>query len=290
MKLANVVALVAAVSVQSATTTYEGYSFEAQVTSKGKKIREHSVNGRPTMYVQEGAEYSVELYNPLPVRVGVALSLDGLNSIDGKRTKPAQAAKWIIEPYSSVTVRGWQTGSSKLRRFVFTRQKDTYAQWKQQVDKTDYVRNLGVIGVAWFWSSDELRRALEPPRPYVTQEYEYDDRAMKSRDALAGGASSTHSDEQQAPSRARSAAPSVPAEKKQEKAGTGMGKQERNDVTRVEFTFDTGMYSGSDVLAIYYEFAKKRAQPTPFEDDEDGYAPDMHSDTPERQLPPSFGR
>jgi len=257
----------AATLSQAATKRYRGYTFEAYaVKESGRRITEQRANGRPTLYVRDGDEYSVVLRNPLPVRVGVALSIDGLNSIDGERTKAGDASKWIIEPNSSLTIRGWQTGSSKLRRFVFTHSDDSYADWKEKRDRTDYTRNLGVIGVAWFWSSQELDYVLNPPQPFVTSR---DQDYSLRREAESAGAA------------AKSApAPACESMRSDDRAGTGMGSNERNDVERVDFEFDTGMYSSGDVLAIYYEFARQRPSPKPFMDkgdDEDGFAPDMHS-------------
>ncbi len=274
-------AIVLALSVNAATTRFGGYTFEAYaVTASAKRMSESRESGRPTLYVNEGEEYSIVLRNPLPVRVGVALTVDGLNSIDGERNTPSKASKWILEPHSSITIRGWQTGLSKSRRFVFTNKSESYAEWKEDRDRTDYTRNLGVIGVAWFWSGEELRRTLNPPRPFVSE-----DDVLSYRDARRGKAApapcpSAGAAAESAP-KSRSADHSSVQKREEERAGTGMGRQEHHAVSRVEFEFDTGMYSSGDVLAIYYEFARPRPQPRPFVDEteDEGFAPDMHSRT-----------
>ena len=53
----------------------------------------------------------------------IALSVDGLNSIDAKTTSAREASKWILGPYESITIDGWQTSSSTARRFFFATEK-----------------------------------------------------------------------------------------------------------------------------------------------------------------------
>jgi hypothetical protein len=217
-------------------------------------------NHQTYVQVQEGDEYALVINNPLPVRVAVAVTIDGLNVIDGKRTSPDKAQKWMIDAHSSLALRGWQTGRTSLRRFVFTRIDDSYAQWKGERDRKPYTRNLGVIGVAWFWNSAELDAALRPPMPFVDRF----DECTKGK-SLGGAAQASES---------RSAPSAAPRE---EKAGTGMGHSEVNHVVDVEFRYDAGMYRTRDVLTMYYEFAQNYQYPQPFSDEEDRriFSPEM---------------
>jgi hypothetical protein len=245
-------------SADAASTRFRGYRFESRVISNGySSFPEIGKNGKPCLQVQEGDEYSIVVTNPLPVRMAVAVSIDGLNSIDGKRTSPDNARKWIIEARGSLTLRGWQTDRSSLRRFVFTGQDESYAQWKGEKDGKKYTRNLGVIGVAYFWNRAELEAALHPPIPFA-QKFEECERDK----SLAGAPAS------------RSSADEM--EQKKSKAGTGMGQKETNTVIDVEFKYDTGMYRIADVLTIYYEFASVTPRPLPFIDNgRDNFAPEM---------------
>ncbi|HEX8118395.1 MAG TPA: hypothetical protein VF521_14050, partial [Pyrinomonadaceae bacterium] len=81
-----------------------------------------AIYGRGRRYVEasEGAEYELLVRNPLPVRVAVALSVDGLNTIDARHTSAWDSSKWVIEPYGTIRVSGWQMSSSRARRFYFT--------------------------------------------------------------------------------------------------------------------------------------------------------------------------
>lgn len=253
--IAALLTVIFAGSLYSVTVNFNGYGFNAYVIrSNGRAYREFFDYHRTVLKVRPNEEYSIVVRNPLPVRVAVAVSIDGLNSIDGKRTSLRNARKWIIEPNSSITVSGWQTSMSTLRKFIFTEDSSSFAQWKEDKDGKRYTANLGVIGVAWFWNAQELETVLNPPQPFI------DDR-LSSAEA--------EKNKKDMPSASRS----------ESKAGTGMGSQQQNHVTEVEFDGNAGMFSVRDVLKIYYEFAKEKPLPQPFVDDNDDdghFTPDMN--------------
>jgi len=61
--------------------------------------------GRWYIEAVKGREYAIQLRNPFGVRVAVALSVDGLNTIDARQTSAADARKWVLDPYETVTIR-----------------------------------------------------------------------------------------------------------------------------------------------------------------------------------------
>jgi hypothetical protein len=75
----------------------------------------------------KGAEYELRLVNSLPVRVAVAVSVDGLNIIDARHTTAWDASKWVIHPHGTLTITDWQVGSERARRLYFTTERDAYA-------------------------------------------------------------------------------------------------------------------------------------------------------------------
>lgn len=101
---------------------------------------------RGNIYVEalKGKEYEIRIRNPYPVRVAVALSVDGLNTIDARRTDAGSARKWVLDPYQTITISGWQTSQQEARRFYFTNEKNSYGAWLGQTD------NLGIISAAFF--------------------------------------------------------------------------------------------------------------------------------------------
>ncbi len=101
-------------------------------------------NGRWYVEARKGREYAIRLRNPYGVRVAVALSVDGLNTIDARETTAADARKWVLDPYETVTISGWQTSHLEARRFEFTTEAGSYGQ---ALGKT---ANLGVISAVFF--------------------------------------------------------------------------------------------------------------------------------------------
>src|SRR5207244_1210913 len=61
-----------------------------------------------------------------------------------RHTSAWDAHKWVIEPYGTIYVRGWQMSSENARRFYFTTQRDSYAA------RLGQVANLGVISAVFF--------------------------------------------------------------------------------------------------------------------------------------------
>jgi hypothetical protein len=80
------------------------------------------------LYVEalNGRQYAIRLRNPYPVRVAIALSVDGLNTIDARETSPAAARKWVLGPHQTVVIRGWQVSRTEARRFAFTTEPRSY--------------------------------------------------------------------------------------------------------------------------------------------------------------------
>jgi hypothetical protein len=241
------------------------YAFTVEVTSDDEGIKAESrKNGRPFIAARPEERYSITLHNPLPIRAGVNLTIDGLNSITGEPTSPSKGKKWIIDPYSSVTIRGWQVNNADARRFYFTSKDSSYATWRSNSWGRDLSVNCGVIGAAFFWSDDEMEDWLARNPVYeYTQNYRGDD--TKEKDQISGMMHKSLS--------ANEAQAAPPAAQRQ-KAGTGMGEHESHQVRHVNFDFDTGMYRVDQAVIIYYDFISRPIPPRP-QPFEDRYAPEM---------------
>jgi hypothetical protein len=247
-------------SFMPSTIRYENrtdtYVFKAEIISDNQGIkRESFVNSASFVAAKPEERYAVRLYNPLPVRVAVNLSIDGLNSISGKPSGIADGNKWVIEPHSYVTIRGWQIDADKARRFFFTNKQKSYAAWRSSSLDQDLSANCGVIGAAFFWSSHELEDYFE--QHPISEPCHF--RSMHMKNTAAEAAYAEHADTQ-----ASSA--------ENQKAGTGMGEKESHPTVQVRFDYDKGMYSVDDALLIYYDFVKQK-HPHPFPGTE--YAPEM---------------
>ena len=116
-------------------------------------------DGRVYVEALKGREYAIRLRNPYPVRVAVALSVDGLDTVDARESTAADARKWVLGPYETVTISGWQTSQHEARRFEFTTEARSYGQ---ALGKT---ANLGMISAVFF------KERVAVVRPETTNEY-----------------------------------------------------------------------------------------------------------------------
>ncbi|MEP7117364.1 MAG: hypothetical protein ABI880_07275 [Acidobacteriota bacterium] len=132
---------------------------EVEVVVDGAARPRYRHNGGVYVEALKGQEYAIRLRNPYPVRVAVALSVDGLNTIDARETTAADARKWVLGPYETVTISGWQTNQREARRFEFTTEARSYGQ---ALGKT---ANLGMISAVFF------RERVAIVRPESTNEY-----------------------------------------------------------------------------------------------------------------------
>ena len=102
-------------------------SFQLEVLVDGRPLSEYYSRGDTYVAAWDGAEYELRLRNSSPDRVAVALSVDGLNTIDADRSSAWNGSKWVIDPYQTITISGWQTNTEQARRFYFTTERDSYA-------------------------------------------------------------------------------------------------------------------------------------------------------------------
>ena len=119
-----------------------GYGLTVLVDSAPRP--EYFHNG--TLYVEatRGASYSLRITNPTPYRVAVALSVDGLNTIDARHTDARNATKWVLGPYESTEISGWQVNDRTARSFFFTGERRSYGAALGQTE------NLGVIEAVFY--------------------------------------------------------------------------------------------------------------------------------------------
>jgi len=166
-----------------------------EVLVNGSPLAEYAARGTRYIEAQAGAEYSIRLTNTSGGRIAVALAVDGLNSIDARHTPAREARKWVLDPWESAVISGWQVAGDRARAFFFTTETHSYGAWLGET------RNLGAIEAVVY---REKRRP--PPRwsPPVTPAPapDYDGGAYnRSRDEDDGrGAAKAYPREAPAPS------------------------------------------------------------------------------------------
>jgi hypothetical protein len=229
---AAALALAFAVSLPAAADTRGGY--ELSVLVDGSERPELRKGG--TVYVEalKGRAYALRVTNPLGVRVGVALSVDGLNTIDASHRDAASAVKWVLEPYQTIVLEGWQISSSDARRFVFTGERDSYGAALGKVE------DLGVIEAVFF--PEKVRR----PAPVLPMACDGRDAARSS----VGAPPAPRSKGEGVGGRAE-AEKSASSALSDEYAATGMGDRTRHEVTRIELGLER---TPAARIRIRYEF------------------------------------
>lgn len=222
--LLPVLALAALVALPVAAAERNGYSLTVEVN--GDERPEYAGNGNLYVEAMRGRPYALRITNPMPYRVAVALSVDGLNTIDAKHSDAWSASKWVLDPYESTTIEGWQVSGSTARKFFFTGESRSYGAALGQT------RNLGVIQAVFYREREQVWR-----------EYAMEDRR---RDATSGSPA-PRPQSQRAPSAKQEGAGAT----SDDYAATGMGDRTRHDVTRVAVDLDPAPVAS---ISLRYEF------------------------------------
>src|SRR5436190_17721020 len=194
---------------------------EVDILVDGAPQPRYAHDGRWYVEARKGREYAIRLRNPYAVRVAVALSVDGLNTIDARETTAADARKWVLGPYETVTISGWQTSLLEARRFEFTTEARSYGQ------ALGKAANLGVISAVFF----------KERVPAIMQETSKDER---SRQKPAPPSSAPTEQETASAKRADD-----------EFAATGMGRRTGHAVTQVWLNLED---IPAQTVNIRYEF------------------------------------
>ena len=199
--------------------------FTVEVLIGATPAEEYAARGRTYIEALENAEYQIRIHNPTGARVAVALSVDGLNSIDARHTSAWEAHKWVIGPYGTIHVRGWQMSSENARRFYFTTERDSYAA------RLGQPANLGVISAVFFRERQPI--TVMPVTPAPRPDYEKDERVgppkTGTQDAPSTSGAATRDEAKQ-----RSAYP--PPD--DESAATGIGRTVANGVQWVKMDLE----------------------------------------------------
>jgi hypothetical protein len=217
-----------------------------------------------------GARYAVGLTNKTRERVGVVLTVDGLNAISGQKDTGI-GRMYVLGPWEQTTVRGWRSSLADVRQFTFVDERASYAARAGKANG-----HMGWIEVAVF---RELRPLVARPcwrepscgdRPA--------DRIMepeaRASDGGEDGRTARRDDDR--PDRAAAAPPASEGEaarNRDEKAesrsgelyrpapatplaksfpGTGWGDRTYDPVTVVEFRAEP---SAAERLTLRYEYA-----------------------------------
>ncbi|HTK30905.1 MAG TPA: hypothetical protein VL332_03000 [Candidatus Saccharimonadaceae bacterium] len=183
-----------------------------------------------------GGQYEVRLRNLTGNRIGVLVSVDGLNVVSGNRSNlDRNEAMYVLDPWESTTIRGWRTSLDDVRRFVFVDEERSYASRTGQANG-----DMGWIRVVAFTENVGWGRVKAgyrdsgpaAPMPYTPEEPRAQSDAPQTDGLARRQATESHADE------------SAP--------GTGWGDQSRDPVRRTQFT---AAAVATDEIILRYEYA-----------------------------------
>ncbi len=240
LRFAGVTAI-AALLLPGPARALERVPYELELLVDGVPLETLPARDRTYVEALRGREYSIRLTNRTPERIAVALAVDGLNTIDAKRTPARAAAKWILGPYASVTLDGWQTGPDTARRFFFTTEEESYGAWLGRTE------NLGLISAAVFRERRPVPIPIQRPVPPARKSGSHAAPAGPERESVG---------DRTAP-RAGAAEPGASAPypleslAADELAATGIGREVGHSVRTVPFEAES---SPAAVLELRYEY------------------------------------
>src|SRR5438128_3880895 len=116
-------------------------------------------SGRYYLEAWRGARYALRIANRTGERLGVLLTVDGLNAISGERAPAGRAGgrMYVLYPWDETVVRGWRTSLEEVRQFTFVDEERSYAARSGKAGG-----RLGWIEVEVF----RERRPVVRPWPY----------------------------------------------------------------------------------------------------------------------------
>jgi hypothetical protein len=199
----------------------------------------------------KGRHYALEIRNRTDRRIGVAISVDGLNVVNGERTRlGSNEAMYVLDPFERAVIQGWRTSLEQVRRFVFVDEQRSYASRTGQANG-----DMGWIRVNAFrewqpvvrWERD-FRGPLQGPSSGAPAPL--DEPARRQAGESKAGAQSNAP----APSAKLDASEQrliAPVPQAEAFPGTGWGDKRRDVVQRVDFH---AVSVPTDQLVFRYEY------------------------------------
>jgi len=119
-------------------------------------------SGRYYVEAWRGSRYALRLSNRTGLRLGVLLTVDGLNVISGEPGAPGAGGRmYVLAPWDETVVQGWRTSLDSVRRFTFVDEDRSYA-----VRSGKPAGRLGWIEVEVYRERAPIARPYWPRPPY----------------------------------------------------------------------------------------------------------------------------
>jgi hypothetical protein len=136
-------------------------------------------SGRFYVEARKGSRYAVDLVNRTADRIGVVLTVDGLNAISGQRDEGI-GRMYVLDPWERAAVQGWRTSLQEVRQFNFVDERVSYAARTGQANG-----KMGWIEVAVYRERHPI--VWRPARPFEPNVRDEGRAGNGESDASAGG-------------------------------------------------------------------------------------------------------
>jgi len=194
-------------------------------------------SGRYYLEARQGRRYAVALANRTGERVGVVLTVDGLNAISGERDK-GRGRMYVLDPWQRTTVQGWRTSLQEVRQFTFVDERASYAARSGKANE-----KMGWIEIAAYRERRAFVRSAPrhelPARPVPLEPEAPEARDEAKSDGGVASAEAPAAPTLQGGARARSY------------PGTGWGQRAHDPVVLVDFDPES---DPAERLAVRYEY------------------------------------
>ena len=243
-----------------------GRLVDVQVLVEGRQAPLYFAPGRwDRRYFQalRGQHYALRVHNRTGRRIGVLLSVDGLNVVNGERSSLRRdESMYVLDPWETATIRGWRTSLEQVRQFVFVDEERSYAERTGQANgDMGWIRVLAFEEsrpMSWLFRPEARRMPVDEPGARAKDDLR--DRGSSDATPQAGGAPAPGTDrmEPQAESRAPRAAEKslaeglVQAPQANAYPGTGWGERRQDQVRETCFVAAS---TPGDRFAFRYEYA-----------------------------------
>jgi hypothetical protein len=197
-------------------------------------------SGRYYVEARRGSRYSVALANRTGERVGIVLTVDGLNAISGERDT-GRGRMYVLDPWQRTTVQGWRTSLREVRQFTFVDERASYAARSGKANE-----KMGWIEVAAYRERRPCVLSAPRPVPPRAEPYEPEGDAAAKNEVPAEG---------RARDSAEAASPAAPSvlggTHARSYPGTGWGRRTHDPVALVGFDPER---EPSERVTLRYEY------------------------------------
>jgi hypothetical protein len=202
-----------------------------------------------------GRNYSLAVTNNTGRRVGVLIAVDGLNVVNGERSRlSGTEAMYVLDPHERAVIRGWRTSLRDVRRFVFVDEERSYAERTGQANG-----DMGWIRVLSFreqqplaWTEPRVKDGDER-QPYGSRESKREgEKGVAPQEPGRDSGANEGRPEAQQDGSAKQRADSFRGQPAPESnPGTGWGEQSWDPVQRTVFL---AVHAATDRIVLRYEY------------------------------------